>query len=216
MAEERRDNPPATKAAKSAPQRPRRPARGRRSASERVQDADFPVVFRGYERAAVDRYVAKATQIVAELEATQLRESVVQRALDEVGEQTSGILQRANETAEEITSHSRAQAEGRVQRAEREGAAIRREADEYTQRVEADLDRLREDRLRLIEELRRLADEVLGVADDALERLPEEQDEEAPSEEPSADASAEADGGDPTVEIPAPPPAERRPGSEPE
>src|SRR4051794_15424242 len=88
-------------------------------AGGKARDTSFPVAFRGYERGAVDRYVAKMAALVAELEATQLRETVVERALEEVGEQTSGILQHARETADEITTQSRSQAEGRMQRAER-------------------------------------------------------------------------------------------------
>src|SRR3712207_3107843 len=102
---------------------PRQPARRRRSrqrsAVDRARDVSFPIALRGYDREAVERYVADVAQLVAELEATQSREGVVQRALDEIGEQTSGILQRAHETAEEIIARSRSQAEGRMQRAER-------------------------------------------------------------------------------------------------
>jgi cell division initiation protein len=176
---------------------PRQPARRRRSrhrsAVERVSAAKFPVVMRGYDRQAVDRYVADVAQIVAELEATQTREAVVQRALDEIGEQTSGILQRAHETAEEIAARSRSQAEGRIQRAEREAEAMRREVDAYSQQVVTETRRLWEDRKRLIEEMRQLADEVLAVADDALERVQE------PSTEYAEDTTAE---GPPSEEIP--------------
>lgn len=133
----------------------------------------FDVVMRGYDRNAVDEYVTNVVQIVEELESTQLRENVVQRALDEVGEQTSSILQRAHETAEEIETRSRSQAEGRLQRAEREAEIIRRDAERYAEELAAETQRLWQDRMRMIEEMRQLADEVLGVADDALERLPE-------------------------------------------
>ena len=51
-----------------------------RGAVDRVRSADFPIVMRGYDRTAVDSYVAEVAQLVAELEATQLPESVVQRA----------------------------------------------------------------------------------------------------------------------------------------
>jgi cell division initiation protein len=163
--------------------------------SSHVRNASFSVVLRGYDRAEVDAYVARVIQLVTELEATQSRESVIQRALDEVGEQTAGILQRANETAEEITARSRAQAEGRIQRAEREAGEIRQEAQRFAQEVAADTARLREERLRLIEEIRRFADEVLGVADDALERLPEPEPE-APDTGAETDPGAK-DGGDP-------------------
>ena len=161
-----------------------------------MRDPEFPVALRGYDRAAVDRYVAKVAKVVEQLEARQLKESVVQEALDEVGEQTSGILQHAHETAEEIAAQARAQAEGRIQHAERDAEGIRREAEEFAERTDAETRALREERLRLIDELRRLADEVLGVADDAYERLPdlsEDETLEAPAS-PTGDGTAPGDG----------------------
>jgi DivIVA domain-containing protein len=149
----------------------RRSSKRQRSAVERLRKAEFPVAMRGYDRAAVDRYVAEVAQVLGELEATQTREGVVQRALDEVGEQTSGILQHAHDAAEEIAAQSRAQAEGRLQRAEREADETRREADSYSEQVVKDTRRLWQDRQRLIEDMRQLADEVLNLSDDALERL---------------------------------------------
>jgi len=184
-----------------APERePRKRPSPRKTAVERVRTTRFPVVMRGYDRNAVDRYVADVAQIVSELESNQLRENVVQRALDEVGEQTSSILQRAHETAEEIEVRSRSQAEGRLQRAEREAEIMRRDAERYAEELAAETQRLWEDRVRMIDEMRQLADEVLGVADDALERLPEPEallggpDEEIPEEPPPLD-----EGGEPTV-----------------
>ena len=183
---------------------------------------------RGYDRNAVDKYVADVAQIVAELESNQLRENVVQRALDEVGEQTSSILQRAHETAEEIEVRSRSQAEGRLQRAEQDAELLRRDAERYAEELAAETQRLWEDRVRMIDEMRQLADEVLGVADDALERLPEPEallggpDEQIPEEL----APPLEEGGDPTVraevvELPspaepqdAPPPGEPDPGDD--
>ena len=185
-----------------APQRePRKRPSRRKSAVDRVRTTRFPVVMRGYDRAAVDKYVADVAQIVSELESSQLRENVVQRALDEVGEQTSGILQRAHETAEEIETRSRSHAEGRLQRAEQEAELLRRDAERYAEELAAETQRLWEDRVRMIEEMRQLADEVLGVADDALERLPEPEallggpDEEIPEELPPPLDEA----GEPTV-----------------
>jgi hypothetical protein len=143
----------------------------RGSAAERVRDPHFPLAVRGYDRRAVDEYVARLTQLVDELEGRQLRENVVQRALDQVGEETAGILRRAHETADELAARSRAQAEGRIQRAEREAEVVRGEAEKYAQQVVVDTRRLWEERQRLIEDVRRLADEVLANADDAMERV---------------------------------------------
>jgi DivIVA domain-containing protein len=150
-----------------SPQRFRRGGR----ASELLRDVSFPFAVRGYDRRAVDELLAELRSLVAELEARQTREGVVQKALDELGEETAGILQRAHETADEIAARSRAQADGRLQRAEREAEIVRREADEYAEQVVVDTKLLWEERQRLIEDIRQLADEVLGTADDAIERL---------------------------------------------
>ena len=188
----------------SDPSGPRSPRLA--SASERLREVSFPLAVRGYDRAAVDDFVDAVRALVAELEAHQTREGVVQRALDEVGEETASILQRAHETADEITRRSRAQADDRVQRAQEEANLLRREADEYSEQVVVDTRLLWEERQRLIEDVRQLADEVLATADDAMERvkMPEplaadidsEADPEAPSFGPVAVPAPEPNGPD--------------------
>jgi DivIVA domain-containing protein len=203
-----------------APERePRNRPTRRKTAVERVRTTRFPVVMRGYDREAVDRYVADVAQIVAELESNQLRENVVQRALDEVGEQTSSILQRAHETAEEIEVRSRSQAEGRLQRAEREAEMTRRDAERYAEELAAETQRLWQDRVRMIEDMRQLADEVLGVADDALERLPEPEALLGGPEEQLPASAEDVEAGDPTVaaevvELPSPAPTSGEPSTD--
>ena len=141
------------------------------SASERLREAHFPMVVRGYHRQTVDLFIAELLELVEDLESHQTREGVVQKALGELGEETAGILQRAHETADDITARSRAQADARLQRAEREAEILRRDADEYAEQVIVDTRTLWDERQRLIEDIRQLADEVLGTADDALDRL---------------------------------------------
>jgi DivIVA domain-containing protein len=149
------------------------PQRFRRGtpASELLREVSFPLAVRGYDRRAVDEFVEELRTFVADLEAHQTREGVVQKALDELGEETAGILQRAHETADEIAARSRAQADGRLQRAEREAEIVKRDADEYAEQVVVDTRLLWDERQRLIEDIRHLADVVLGTADDAMERL---------------------------------------------
>jgi DivIVA domain-containing protein len=149
------------------------PQRFRRGtpASELLRDVSFPLAVRGYDRRAVDEFVDELRTLVGDLEAHQTREGVVQKALDELGEETAGILQRAHETADEIAARSRAQADGRLQRAEREAEIVKRDADEYAEQVVVDTRLLWDERQRLIEDIRHLADVVLGTADDAIERL---------------------------------------------
>src|SRR5258707_14757107 len=71
----------------------------------------FRVVIRGYDRFAVDAYVAQTRRQLDELQATRSPEAAVRRALEQVGDEVSGILQRAHETAAQISTDSRREAE---------------------------------------------------------------------------------------------------------
>lgn len=148
-----------------------RASRFSRRRADEIAERTFPVAMRGYDRVAVDAFVREVVQIVTELESSQSPESGVQQAIAEIGEETAGILQRAHETAEEIAARSRSQAEGRLQRAEREAELLRQEADAYSEKIVVDTRILWEERQRLIEDIRQLADDVLSTAEDALERV---------------------------------------------
>jgi len=168
-------------------------SRFRRSATERIANRDFPLAVRGYDRSAVDAFVQEVLEVVSELEGRQTRETVVQRALDEIGEETAGILQRAHETADEIAARSRAQAEGRIQRAEREADMLRQQADEYSEQLIVDTRILWEERQRLIQDIRQLADEVLATAEDASERVTQPAMITEPEPEPEPGVAGEPD-----------------------
>src|SRR5215210_3366240 len=142
-----------------------------RSRADEIASRTFPVAMRGYDRVAVDAFLQEVVQMITDLEGRQSQDSVVQRAIAEVGEETAGILQRAHETAEEIAARSRSQAEGRIQRAEREAELLRQEADSYSEKIVYDTRVLWEERQRLIEDIRALADDVLRTAEDAIERV---------------------------------------------
>ena len=119
------------------------PAERERALAE-ARDTDFPVSLRGYERAAVDRYVERVTRLITELEMSSSPEAAVRHALDEVSEETRDILQRAYQTADEIAARSRSKADDRIQQAEQQAQEMlegsRREADEMLEgsRREAD------------------------------------------------------------------------------
>jgi DivIVA domain-containing protein len=174
-----------------------------RSATERIANREFPLAVRGYDRHTVDEFVQEVLALVSELEGRQTRESVVQRALDEVGEETAGILQRAHETADEIAARSRAQAEGRIQRAERQADMLRQQADAYSEQVVVDTRLLWEERQRLIQDVRQLADEVLACAEDASERVSVPKMLAEAEAEPGAElAEAGAEPAEPVMELP--------------
>ena len=180
-----------------------RAARFSRSAADQIAERSFPVVMRGYDRAAVDAFVQEVVQLVRDLESRQSQESVVQRALAEVGEETTSILQRAHETADEIAARSRAQAEGRIQRAEREAELVRRQADAYSEKIVVDTRLLWDERQRLIDDIRQLADDVLNTAEDALERVSMPQ---MLSEETAEEDTTVSENGPPTEPVELPPP----------
>ena len=89
-----------------------------------ARDADFPVSLRGYDRAAVDRYVERVTRVITELEMSSSPEAAVRHALDEVSEETRDILQRAQQPADEITARSRSKADDRLRQAEGEAQEL--------------------------------------------------------------------------------------------
>jgi cell division septum initiation protein DivIVA len=150
-----------------------------------VADVDFPSALRGYDRLAVDAYVQKTSQLVAELQATRSPDAAIRRALDRVGEEVSGILQRAHDTAAQITSQSRSESEDRLEAARREAAQIVTAAEERVRELDAETDRIWSERHRIVEDTRELAQELLTLTDSAADRFPAD-----PEAMPSEDAPA--------------------------
>ena len=146
-----------------------------------VADVDFPAALRGYDRLAVDAYVKRTSQLVAELQASRSPESAVRRALGRVGEEVSGILQRAHETAEQITAQSRIEAEDRLDAAREEAAQITANAHRSLKELDADTDRIWAERHRIVEDARELASQLLALTESAIQRFPAAEDlEEEP------------------------------------
>ena len=191
-------------------------------------EAEFPTAMRGYDRHAVDDYVQQITRLVAELHATRSPEAAVRRALERVGDQISGVLQRAHETAEKITAQSRMEAEDRLERARREGLTMIEAAERRVRELDADADRVWAERARIVADVEALSGQLLAVARDAAVRFPEEETRPArpivvdhiadhdvggdeaqgaadqiPPEEAELDAGAEAEGGPAAPEQPA-------------
>ncbi len=151
--------------------------------------ADFPVALRGYDRLAVDAYVKQTSQLVAELQATRSPEAAVRKALERVGEQISGILQRAHETAEEITAQSRREGEDRLEHARIEAAEIVAAAHQRVKDLDADTDRIWVERHRIVDDARELAQQLAALADSAAARFPEVEEPTDVAPEPSTEAT---------------------------
>ena len=117
-------------------------------------------------------YVRQTRRLVAELQATRSPEAAVRRALERVGEQISGILQRAHETAEQITAQSRSEAEDRLEQARIEAAQIADAAEQRVSDLDADTDRIWLERQRIVADAEDLAAQLLALAKTAAERFP--------------------------------------------
>jgi DivIVA domain-containing protein len=98
-----------------------------------IREATFPFALRGYSSEAVDAYVARVN---AELEVRSSPRAAVRDALDRVGEQVGGILQRAREAAAEVTAAAHREAEEITARARNEATQLVAQA-----RAQADRER---------------------------------------------------------------------------
>ena len=193
--------PPAGAGAEERTPSARQLPRSRASASERarlaraVRDVDFPVALRGYDRDAVDRYVEEVNRVIAELEVSASPESAVRHALEEVTDETRGILERAHETAEEITARSRARADDRLQQGVREADQVRaqaaREAEETREAAEHEATELRVRAEREAQELRETAERLTQELRETTEREARELTETAARESQHMRTTAE-------------------------
>ena len=168
-----------------------------------IRDPRFAVVMRGYDRETVDAYARRVDEVVDELVAMASPDAAVRRALEQVGEETGAILQRANESAEQITARARAQAGERLQQAEREADALVADAQARVRQLEAGTEALWRERGALLEELRALGQRVLEVSEAAERRFPARMLRH-PEEEEVSEAAAGAD----TARLPVVEPAE--------
>lgn len=143
-----------------------------------VRDVSFPIALRGYDREAVDAYVQDVNRIIAELQVGRSPQSAIRHALDQVSEETRGILERAHETADEITARSRAQADDRLQWAEREARDAIAAATARVHELEGDAERVWQERQALIDDVTRISAELTAVVEDAGVRYPVEPEAE--------------------------------------
>jgi DivIVA domain-containing protein len=163
---------------------------------EELREASFPMALRGYDRAAVDAYVEQVHRVIAEFEVSRSPESAVKHAVAQVTDETRGILERAHEAADEITTRSRARADERVQEAEREAARLRENAESQVRELDSDVEAIWNERHRLIEDVRSIADQLGAFAEAAEARFPSaaaDATQALPQDELDAPLDVEAD-----------------------
>jgi DivIVA domain-containing protein len=155
----------------TGPSEHRRGVRVPRRVPAEIRNVSFPLAVRGYDREAVDIYVARVNRVIAELEATRSPEAAVRHALAQAEEELNSIVQRGREQAREITGAAQLEANGVTARARAEAAEIVVNAS-----TEADLARARasEDVAKASTE----AEEIVAKAgQEAQERLRRSQQE---------------------------------------
>src|SRR5919201_1454318 len=89
-----------------------------------IRNISFPVSVRGYDRHAVDAYVARVNRVIAELEVSRSPQAAVRHALDRVGEQTIAILNEARESAEKIADAASEDADANIAEAKAHAADL--------------------------------------------------------------------------------------------
>ena len=148
------------------------PDRPGREVPADLRNASFALSRRGYDRDAVDAYVARVKAVIEELEAARSPEAAVTHALREVGEKTSAILQQAGRTAEEITHAARETAEADSARAKKEAddlvADAKAEAEGILTGANAEAETIRaQARAEAAERTKRTDEEVAALREEA-------------------------------------------------
>lgn len=141
-----------------------------------IRDVSFATSVRGYDRREVDAYVERVNQVIAELEVGRSPQAAVKHALDRVGQQTSGVLQRAREVAEELTATALAEADHVTRRANVEAEEMVEKAQLEAQRLHDQSKEEAEDTLARAEKqatdrVERCAKEAHRIQEEAEKRL---------------------------------------------
>jgi DivIVA domain-containing protein len=76
-----------------------------------ILNVSFPAAVRGYDRRAVDAHIKRVNRLIAEIKAGASPRAAVRHALEQTQQQVSGLIERARETADEITASAHREAE---------------------------------------------------------------------------------------------------------
>ncbi len=158
----------------------------------------FPIARRGYDRDAVDYYIAELERELEDLRVERAPANVIAAEIERIGEQTAEILRVAHEQAGETTSRAHAEADRCLKAAAANAVAITEDAKAQLRQLDAETDAVWRERARLLEDVRGLASSLSMLADEALERFPA--DTERAAAAPAAGPEAEPE------PLPAPPP----------
>ena len=115
----------------------------------------FPAAVRGYDRGAVDAYVKRMNRLIAEIKVSSSPRAAVRHALRQTEQEVSGLLERARETADRVTTTA-------LQDAETEAEGIKAKAAELLVNASAEAEATRAEADKHLADARAEAETILG------------------------------------------------------
>jgi DivIVA domain-containing protein len=122
-----------------------------------ILNVSFPAAVRGYDRGAVDAYVKRVNRLIAEIKVTASPRAAVRHALRQTEEEVSGLLERARETADRVTTSA-------LREAETEADGIRAKAAELLVNANAEAEASKSEADKLLADSKAEAETLLGKA----------------------------------------------------
>jgi DivIVA domain-containing protein len=122
-----------------------------------ILNVSFPGAVRGYDRQAVDAHLKRVNRLIAETKVSASPRAAVRHALQQTEQQVTGLLERARETADEITTSAHREAEA-------EADTIRAKAAELLVNASADADAAKTEAETLLADSKTEADNTLAKA----------------------------------------------------
>jgi DivIVA domain-containing protein len=127
----------------------------------------FPAAVRGYDRGAVDGYVKRVNRVIAEVKVSASPRAAVRHALRQTEQEVAGLLERARETADQVTTSA-------LREAETEAEGIRAKAAELLVNANAEAEATKAESEKLLAdtkaEAKVLLEKARAEAEDVLVR----------------------------------------------
>jgi DivIVA domain-containing protein len=122
-----------------------------------ILNVSFPAAVRGYDRGAVDAHIKRVNRLIAEIKVSASPRAAVRHALEQTEQQVSGLLERARQTADEITTSA-------LREAETEADGIRAKAADLLVNANAEADATKTEAEKLLADSKTEAETVLASA----------------------------------------------------
>jgi len=129
-----------------------------------ILNVSFPGAVRGYDRHAVDAHIKRVNRLIAEIKVSSSPRMAVRHALEQTEQQVSGLLERARETADEITTSAHREAET-------EADGIKAKAADLLVNANAEAEATKAEAEKLLAESKAEAETVLANARAAAEDI---------------------------------------------